>query len=154
MTYLEFAKKLGFSDLLICVLNEIGLTNEQIMTEMKITEPTIYNAQARLEPISEALKTIVGAEPKDLRNNDVQAIVDTFTQCFETTATSKYDRFAANRLAKKHGAKKIVQIIQILAAHSGDKYCPTINNIRQLEDKWPSIGNFFNKLQKSQTIEL
>jgi transposase len=154
MTYLELTKKVANIDLIICLLNEFGMSNQEIMDKMKITEPTIYNAQKRLETITEALKTIAGEEPKDLRNKDVQAVVEAFKESFGTTTTSRYDRFAAKRLSDKHGTDNIVKIIKVLAQHTGDKYTPSVNGVRQIEEKWVNIAAFFKRMQAERPIDL
>ena len=133
---------------------ELGYPQEEIATKLKISRPSIGAARTRLEPILEALKTIAGEEPKDLRNKDVQAIVEAFSETFGTTAASKYDRFAASRLAKKHGADGIVKVIKLLGQNSGDKYTPVVNNVRQIEEKWPAIGAFFTRMKKQQRVDL
>jgi len=84
----------------------------------------------------------------------VDSIVNKFTETFGTTKTSKYDRFAANRLATKYGSQSIVGIIDMLGATTGDKYCPVVNNITQLEEKLPSILNYLRKKSDSSTLNM
>lgn len=179
MTYLELTKKLGLTKLFICLMDELGYTNREIAEKLQITEPTIYNARKEFETLSEALKIAGSAaeqpieplvnesglvtEPmtpleaqvkKDLRNPDVQEIINAFQDCFGTTSASKYDRFAASRLAKKYGAKNIVGIIRLLSQHRSDKYTPVVNSVRQIEQKWVNIGSFFNRVKSEEAIDL
>lgn len=69
-------------------------------------------------------------------------VLDTFSECFGTTRTSKYDRFAANRLVKKHGLDATVQIIEILAKLMDKPFAPTVNDVSQLEKKFPQVIKF------------
>lgn len=75
-------------------------------------------------------------------NEDVSEIVNTFKEVFGITKTSKYDRFAAKRLADKHGTDSIVQIIKLIAQRSSEQFCPTIGSVQQLETKWVSVIRF------------
>jgi hypothetical protein len=73
---------------------------------------------------------------------EVDQIVDKFTSTFGSTKTTKYDRFAAHRLAAKYGSQAICGLIGLLGEHSVDKYAPVVNNLVQWEEKMPSILNF------------
>ncbi len=73
---------------------------------------------------------------------DVSAVVDAFQIAMKTTATIKTDRYAASRLAKRFGLPTVVGTIQMLGERSREKYAPTVNNLTQLEQKWPSIQRF------------
>lgn len=79
-------------------------------------------------------------------NADVDAIIDKFTTTFGTTKTSRFDRFAAHRLAERYGAKAVVGIIEILGQNAGQKYAPVVNNISELEHKLPSVLNFVRSI--------
>ena len=177
MTYLDLVKKLGLTKLIICLMDELGYPNKEIAKKLQITEPTIYNARKSYELLNEALQnvgyiqdlitvdgdikveqpkrsgTITEAIKQDLRNPDVQKIVDEFQTAFGTTSVSRYDRFAASRLAKKYGAESITQVIQLLAQHAGDKYTPVVSNVRQIEQKWVNIASFFKRIKQNEGIE-
>lgn len=73
---------------------------------------------------------------------DVSAVVDQFQMAFRTTATIRTDRFAASRLAKRHGQATVAHVIQTLAARRNEKFAPTVNNLTQLEQKWPTVERF------------
>lgn len=156
MTYLELTRLLGQTDLFICLMSELGYTGEEIANKLNVSEPTVYNAKNRLRILTETITTgkELSATREDLRNKDVESIVTAFKESFGTTTINKYDRFAAKRLADKHGAENIVKIITILSQHSGDQYVPSVNSVRQIEVKWVNIANFFKKLQSNQEIEL
>ena len=73
---------------------------------------------------------------------DINAVVSKFTEVFGTTKTTKMDRNAANRLVTKYGVKTILFAIDTLAANMDKPFCPIVNNITQLENKWASVMNF------------
>lgn len=154
MTYLELTKLLGQTDLFACLMSELGYRGEDIAEKLQISEPTVYNAKNRLRVLTDNVTTASALEKPDLRNQDIEKVVTAFKEAFHTTTTSRYDRFAAKRLASKHGADNIVQVISLLAQHAGDQYVPTVNSVRQIELKWVNISNFFNKLQSQEEIEL
>lgn len=155
MRALDFAKAYTNFDIIVLVLDERGLSDEQIAELLEITKPTIHNAKKRAEPLLEALKTISTEEPKTYGNPDVNAIVDEFKKQFGTTAASKYDRFAAKRLFTAHGTENVCKVIRALAHFSNDKYAPAVNSVRQLEEKWVSVIKFVGtKSNESQVIKL
>lgn len=80
-------------------------------------------------------------------DKDVDDIVDTFRDAFGTTKTTKQDRFAADRLAKAHGAKAVTAIIRMLAQRSSEPYVPVVNNVSELEKKLQSILHFLRRAQ-------
>ena len=83
---------------------------------------------------------------------DIDQVVGTFKDTFGNTKTTKYDRFAANRLVQKYGAQSVVGVMKLLAQLSGDKYAPTVGSVAQLEDKWVSVLAFVRK--KGQETEV
>lgn len=155
MKYIEYLKLTDNFDKYLLFLDELGFSDSEIASMTGVTAPTIHNAKKRQQPIIEALKTISGElTVADKRNPDIQRIVETFIAAFDTTKTSKYDRFAAKRLADKHGADNIVKVIQLVAAHNSDKYCPSVNSIRQLEEKWPNVARYFKQKAADQVVDL
>lgn len=87
-------------------------------------------------------------------NADIDRIVNEFTETFGTTKISKYDRFAAQRLANKYGSQSIVGIIKLLAENNGAKYVPVVNSVSQLENKLPSILNFLRNQKGREEIDV
>lgn len=79
-------------------------------------------------------------------DSEVDQIIIAFSKSFGTTSVSRYDRYSATRLIKRYPAKELIKIIEILAQHRGDTYCPVIGNIRQLEIKWVSVQRFLTTL--------
>lgn len=75
-------------------------------------------------------------------NLNVDQVCDAFKDSFGTTKTSKYDRFAANRLATKYGAESVVTIIKLLSQNQADRFAPTVNNVTEVEAKWVSVMKF------------
>ena len=73
---------------------------------------------------------------------DINAIVLGFREAFGTTKTSKFDRFAANRLVKAYGPENVLNVIKALSGLQGQKFCPTVNSVSELETKWVSVGRF------------
>jgi len=78
-------------------------------------------------------------------NAEVDIILTTFSETFGTTKISRYDRYAAHRLASKYGSQSICTIIKLLDQHKDDRYVPVIRNVMQLEDKIVSIIAFLRK---------
>jgi hypothetical protein len=87
-------------------------------------------------------------------NSDIDAVVIQFSETFGNTKTSKYDRFAAKRLTEKYGRDSIVGIIQLLGKRKGEKYCPVVGNISQLEEKIVSVMNFLRKGVDNQDLDI
>lgn len=155
---------------MILVLDEAGLTDAQIMSALEITKQTIYNTKKVYAPLTEAIKhidvsnlpvsrsnTSLAVQDKalvDKRNPDVQIIVDTFKESFGTTSVSKYDRFAASRLAKKYGSDAICKIIIVMAQHQGEPYTPLIGSVADLDKKLVSVQAWFKRQREQGTIEI
>lgn len=91
-------------------------------------------------------------------NRDVDLIVGTFADLWGTTKTTKYDRFAATRLAKSDrygGAEGIVGLLKLYHSLSTDKYAPSVSSVVQLEEKLPAIVNFLRKKgQEGEVVQL
>lgn len=83
---------------------------------------------------------------------DVQKIVETFSNTFGTTKTSRYDRFAAHRLTQRYGSQAVCGIIQLLGQRIEEPYAPVPRSVADLESKWVSVLNFVRK-QNSETID-
>ena len=81
----------------------------------------------------------------------IDTIVDTFKKQFGTTSASRYDRFAAKRLAERHGTDGVCKVIELLRQYQSEQYCPTIGSIQQLEQKWVSVGRFLGNLASSDS---
>ncbi len=73
---------------------------------------------------------------------DIGEVLDAFQREMGTTNTIRTDRFAAGRLAKRHGVKYVIGVIEELARRKRDKFAPTVNNMTQLEQKWPQVARF------------
>lgn len=154
MNYLEYLKNHDNFDKYLLFLDALGFSGDEIATMTGVTRQTVHNAKSRQENLLEALK-LIHSEPKEHGNPDVNAIIGAFTESFGTTKSTKYDRWAAHRLAMKHGASVIVNIIKALAASRGDKYCPSVNSVKQIEEKWVNIANYIGRQQaNNQVVEL
>jgi hypothetical protein len=92
--------------------------------------------------------------PSEYGNPEINKIVDGFKDAFGTTKTTKYDRFAAKRLADRHGADLIVLAITALSQRQDLPYAPVVRNISQLEEKWVSVIKFLKSHNGSQVEEL
>lgn len=166
MRHLDRVKKWGNIAEHVLLLEEAGVSDANIMKWLEVSKQTIYNTRQLYAPLSGAIADInvdtlpttrtksEGVEVTDKRNEDVQFVVDTFKDCFGTTNVSKYDRYAANRLAKKYGALKVQQIIAILASHQGEPYVPVVNSVRELDAKLVAVQAYFKRLEKQSPIEL
>lgn len=84
-------------------------------------------------------------------DDDIGKIVDAFKDTFGVTKATKYDRFAAKRLAAKHGTEAVCQIILLLKARADHQYAPVINSVAQMETKWVSVLKF---LRASKPVEV
>lgn len=87
-------------------------------------------------------------------NEEISEVIEHFKETFNTTRTSKWDRFAAGRLVKKHGVPAILKVIDALAATAGQKFAPSVNNVSQVEEKWPTIIRFLGGQVTSEAREL
>jgi len=97
-------------------------------------------------PVSKDTKQI------EYGNHDVNLIVDTFKKAFGTTKTTKYDRYAASRLAKEYGAKYTANSIKSYAERSKDKFAPSVNSVSEFETKLPAIRSFMERKRSERTI--
>lgn len=154
MRYLDFLKRSDNLDRYIVLMDELGFKDSEIMEKLEISKTNLYDAKKRQDPLLQALKTISAELPADRRNKDIQLIVDTFVEVSGVTKTSKWDRFAAKRLADKHGAEEIAKLIQVYFSLDPNQYKPSINSIRQLEEKWVNVGNYMQKQIGNQEVEL
>lgn len=147
MKFLDYAKQYHNFDIFLVLLDDAGFTDEEIATKFEVSRQGIYNARKRLEPIITAIKDIDGYK-RDLRNNDVQKVIDLFQATFGTTSSTAIDRYAAKRLHAKYG-DDILKVIQALAKFGSEKYCPTVNSVYELEKKLPGVIKFLK--QQSET---
>lgn len=82
---------------------------------------------------------------------DIDLVLTTFQETFGTTKTTRFDRFAANRLCKKYGARGVAGIIKLLGQEE-DKYKPVVNSVVELEAKLPSVLNYLRKTNEKEDI--
>jgi hypothetical protein len=87
-------------------------------------------------------------------DNETEEICQAFKKSFGTTSVSRYDRYAASRLLTKYNVKDLIQLIEILANHKDDKYCPVVSSIRQLEEKWIGVRRFIKTLTIENDIKV
>lgn len=87
-------------------------------------------------------------------NTEVDAILENFTKAFGNTKTTKWDRWAAHRLAGKYGSQAVVGIIQLLAQNSTEKYAPTVGSVAQLEEKIVAVLSFLRKTSGNETLDI
>lgn len=85
---------------------------------------------------------------------EIDQIVEKFTTVFGTTKTTKYDRWAAGRMAKKYGAQAVCGIIGLLGKFSQEKFAPVVNNVTELENKMPSVLNFIRNVSDNREVDL
>lgn len=86
-------------------------------------------------------------------DQDISLICETFKEQFGTTKISRYDRYAAGRLAKRYGGEQIAGIIKLMASRASEPYAPTVGSVTQLEEKLVNVMKFL-KGQAVQEIEL
>lgn len=152
MRFLDYAKTYHNFDVFLVLLDDADYTDEAIMSTFEVSKQRIYDARKRLDPVIKSLET-VNEYKRDMRDPNVQSIVEAFSAAFGTTKVSRTDRFAAKRLHVKHGADNVVKIINALANKSDNKFAPTVNSVTQLEEKLVSIVKFL-KGTESKMIEL
>lgn len=87
-------------------------------------------------------------------NADIDRVVQKFVDTFETTKVSRYDRFAARRLADKHSSQAVCGIIEMLGENSQKKYAPIVRSVSQLEEKWVSVVSFLRKESEDEVIDV
>lgn len=88
-------------------------------------------------------------------NQEVGEVLEAFKSQFNTTAISKYDRFAAKRLADRHGVGNIIKVITSMATLSDRQFAPSVNSVSELERKWVSCLSFLKKqVDSSEVVEL
>lgn len=91
-------------------------------------------------------------------NPDVNSIVETFADLFGSTKVTRYDRWAAGRMARsKHygGAEGVVVLIKLFHSLSDDRYAPRVSSVSQFDDKLPAIVSFVkSKGQQLERIDL
>lgn len=150
-TYLEYIKNYGNLDQVIMLLKERKVTDVQIMEILEIPKQSIYNARKRQQPL---LKYLVAPTilPQKYGDPDVNNIVDTFKDKFGTTLATTRDRQAAHRLAQKHGAENIVNVIVALAHFKSEKFAPVINSVSQLDAKLPGVISFLKKQEDNSSV--
>lgn len=153
MKVLELAKQLNVADLLALILDEKGFSDSEVSTILEISKQTLHNSKKRNHELLEALK-MVKSPPAEYGDHNINKIINTFTESFGTTKSTKYDRLAAKRLYEKHGLAPICGAIKALANYQSDKYSPVTNNVSQFEEKLPSIAKFLNSKSNEQVIEL
>lgn len=152
MNFIEHLKRHDNFDLFVLMMDELGYTDEEITTKLDISKQRIYDAKKRLEPLLEALQAIGDPKPVVYGNPDIATVVEAFKKAFGTTKVSRYDRYAAKRLAEKHTADKVVHLINALAAGADDQYAPSINSVSQLEEKLVSVVQFVKKKIDSNKV--
>jgi hypothetical protein len=151
MNYLDYLKRTDNIDKYIVLMDELGYTDEEIMGKLEVSKTTLYNAKERQRVILEALKAISMELKPSYGNPDVNTICSAFMEAFNTTSVSKYDRFAAKRLAEKHGADRIAQLIKVFANSDGS-FKPSISSVSMLEKKWVNVGEYMKKQIGDQPI--
>lgn len=88
----------------------------------------------------------------DYGDQDIGRIVTAYTETFGTTKVTKYDRFAAQRLAKRYGVQVVYQIILLLGKQRDEPYAPVIASISDLESKWVNVMNFLRKTNQDEGV--
>jgi hypothetical protein len=89
---------------------------------------------------------------------EIDRITKTFAELWGTTKTSRFDRFAATRLARAErygGAEGIVGLMKLFITMQSDKYAPSVSTVQQFEEKLPAIVVFMRKKQQqNERVEL
>jgi predicted DNA-binding protein YlxM (UPF0122 family) len=153
VTFLEFAKQYHNFDVFLVLIDDAGYSDDEIMSKFDVSKQRIYDARKRLDPIINALESIQPYK-RDMRDQNIQLIIDTFAKEFGTTKSTPYDRYAAKRLHVKYEASKIAEAIKALASLRNEPYTPTVNSVSQFETKLPQIIGFLGQHSNNKMIEL
>lgn len=87
-------------------------------------------------------------------NKDVNSIIETFSELFGNTKTTRYDRWAAARMMKSSrygGAEGIVLLMRMFHSVSSEQYAPSVSSVSQFDAKLPAIVTYIKK--KGQLME-
>lgn len=103
--------------------------------------------ESAIKTIKQAFKD-AGWTPPAKVHPEAERIIEAFKEANNVPSVRPTDIKAARLLAEKYGADNIIQIIQIMAAAQGKPYVPSINNIKNLQDKWVMVGNYIKKNQE------
>jgi hypothetical protein len=115
---------------------------------------TIVGSESIAEMVIDRL-TDEGVLQLGYGNADIDAVINCFKEQFGTTSASKYDRYAAKRLAERHGTQVVCVAIQVLADMREEPYAPGVRSVQQLEQKWVNVVNFIRKQsQESEVIDV
>lgn len=104
---------------------------------------SIIGNRTKALAIVEALVDAGYIQPKR-GNTEVQVIIDCFKRVFGTTSHSRYDRYAASRLANLHSAPTVCDIIETLGQKRHEQFCPLVGSISELEKKWVAVQRFLD----------
>lgn len=152
MNFLDYSKQYHNFDIFLVLLDDAGLTDQDIMDKFVVSKQRIYDARKRLEPVIKGLENIDGKVNKSDPN--INLIIETFKDSFGTTTSSQYDRFAAKRLHIKYTAESTASLIKALANLADLSYYPTVNSVSQFEKKLPQVVKFVKDNSQSGVIEL
>jgi predicted DNA-binding protein YlxM (UPF0122 family) len=153
MNLLDYTKQFYNFNIFLVLLDDSGLTDDDIMTKFDVSKQRIYDARKQLEPLIKALETIDAKQDK--RDPNIQLIINTFADCFGTTKSTAYDRYAAKRLHVKYTAPEIAKLIEALSNLMDDQYAPTVNSVVQFENKLPQIVKFVrSKTDSAKMIDI
>ena len=83
-------------------------------------------------------------------NEEINKLVNHFEGKIGTFTRKKMNRYAANRLLKKHGLKGVAGAINYAAQVRGQQYAPQVTSFLELEDKWLKLEAHAGKRVKQQ----
>lgn len=114
-----------------------------VLTPMLKGTPSerVQTAEMVIERLQEEGVLVIGYGDKD-----IDQVASAFQEAFNTTKTSRYDRYAASRMVQQYGTPAVVGVIRLLASKQDERFSPTVNNLKQLEDKWPQVVKFLRKV--------
>lgn len=109
--------------------------------------------EAEAKQIVDALIKAKVLQLESYGDADVNSIVDGFKQLFGNTKTTRYDRYAAHRLAEQKGVTAVVGIIKLLHERSEEQFCPSVASVSELETKWVKVVGFLRR-QSDEHVEI
>ncbi len=107
---------------------------------MDVTRCNEQSAEMLIERLMEEGLLVLG-----YGDNEIDMVVNQFTESFGTTKVTRQDRWAAQRLVRKYGGKAVVGIIRMLASRQNESYAPVTNSVVELEKKFVSVVSFIRK---------
>lgn len=85
----------------------------------------------------------------DNRNKDIQEGIELLRELNKSVTKENLNRYALKRLYKARGKDRVIKAFRYAVQwRQEDKYCPSIYNFMDLEDKWNQLEDYARNLTK------